>query len=184
MPRGPRQKAQVFFFRCFLGLFSKMKVLTVVLTWSYRTKRTWKPNVQRKKYYSQVLEQTLQLNFTTHALRCIDKAGGFDNYILNTKTSKLKSRKANELKKLMQKVQGCKQAGMPMEKIKESVFPKPKINCHTYVPRTFFDRFYFDWRGPRKQVIHCWNDSLKWDLVKVEYTSLEWDRAKATCHQY
>ncbi|EDO35933.1 predicted protein, partial [Nematostella vectensis] len=73
-----------------------------------KTKRAWKPNVHRKKYYSEVLEKNLSYNFTTHAMRCIDKAGGFDNYILNTKDSKLQSKAAIELKNLMSKVLSCK----------------------------------------------------------------------------
>ena len=38
-----------------------------------------------KRFVSQVLDETLTVPVTMHALRCIDKAGGFDNYILHTK---------------------------------------------------------------------------------------------------
>ena len=122
---------------------------------SYRTKRKWKPNVHRKKYYSEVLEKTLSYNFTTHAMRCIDKAGGFDNYILNTKASKLKSNSAIQLKNIMMKVKERKEAGIPMNQIKDEVYPLPKVNCHTPIIRTYSDRFYYDWKGPRKQVVYC-----------------------------
>jgi hypothetical protein len=101
-----------------------------------------------------VLEKTLSYNFTTHAMRCIDKAGGFDNYILNTKDSKLHSRAAIDLKKLMNKVLGSKNEGMEMDEIREKVFPQPKVSCYTYIPKNYTDRFYFDWRG-RKQVVYC-----------------------------
>jgi len=87
-------------------------------------------------------------------MRCIDKAGGFDNYILNTKDSKLHSKAAIDLKKLMNQVIKNKEEGMSIEEIKEKVFPQPKVNCHTYIPRKYTDRFYFDWRG-RKQVVYC-----------------------------
>ncbi|XP_031575442.1 uncharacterized protein LOC116309048 [Actinia tenebrosa] len=119
-----------------------------------KTKRSWKPNVQRKKYYSEVLEKTVSYNFTTHAMRCIDKAGGFDNYILNTKDSKLHSRAAIDLKKLMNKVLVCKNEGMEIDEIKVKVFPQPKVSCHQYIPKDYTDSFYFDWRG-RKQIVHC-----------------------------
>lgn len=101
-----------------------------------------------------MLDKTVSYKFTTHAMRCIDKAGGFDNYILNTKDSKLHSKTAIDLKKLMSRVIDSKQQGMTMDEIKEKVFPQPKVNCHTYIPRKYTDRFYFDWRG-RKQVVYC-----------------------------
>ena len=115
----------------------------------------WKPNVVRKTYYSEVLEQKMRFQFSTHALRCIDKAGGFDNYIINTKEKWLHSRTAIEMKRLMFEVLKCKEQGMPMSQIKKEVFPKPKVSRHVYIPRTYDTRFYFDWKGPRKQVIFC-----------------------------
>lgn len=120
-----------------------------------KTKRVWKPNVVRKTYYSEVLEQKMRFQFSTHALRCIDKAGGFDNYIINTKEKWLHSRTAIELKRLMFEVLKCKEQGMLMSQIKKEVFPKPKVSRHVYIPRTYDTRFYFDWKGPRKQVIFC-----------------------------
>ena len=98
----------------------------------------------------------MRFQFSTHALRCIDKAGGFDNYIINTKEKWLHSRTAIELKRLMFEVLKCKEQGMPMSQIKKEVFPKPKVSRHVYIPRTYDTRFYFDWKGPRKQVIFCW----------------------------
>ena len=121
----------------------------------HRTKRVWKPNVVKKKYYSQILEQTMRFEFSTHALRCIDKAGGFDNYIINTKVKWLHSRTAIELKKLMLEVLKCKEQGMPMSQIRKEVFPQPKVSKHVHIPKTYTTRFYFDWRGPRKQVVYC-----------------------------
>ena len=120
-----------------------------------RTKRVWKPNVVRKTYYSQVLEQYMRFQFSTHALRCIDKAGGFDNYIINTKEKWLHSRTAIELKHLMLEVVRCKEHGMAMSEIRKEVFPKPKVSRHVHIPKTFTTRFYFDWKGPRKQVVYC-----------------------------
>ncbi|KAK9831689.1 hypothetical protein WJX74_006275 [Apatococcus lobatus] len=56
-----------------------------------KTRRSWKPNVQRKKLYSDALQTMVSLKVTTHALRCIDKAGGLDNYILQSSPNKLQS---------------------------------------------------------------------------------------------
>ena len=50
-----------------------------------KTRRTWSPNVQIKTFQSQVLGRSCRFNVTAKAIRCIDKAGGFDNYILRTK---------------------------------------------------------------------------------------------------
>jgi len=57
--------------------------------------------VVKKKLYSPTLDKTLQLRVTPHTLRCIDKAGGFDEYIMNTKDKDLDSNLAIGLKKSM-----------------------------------------------------------------------------------
>ncbi|GLJ17207.1 hypothetical protein SUGI_0297980 [Cryptomeria japonica] len=54
-----------------------------------KTKRTWKPNVQNKRLFSLILDQFIRVKVTTHAIRCIDKAGGIDEYLLKTPTRKL-----------------------------------------------------------------------------------------------
>lgn len=74
-----------------------------------RTKRKWKPNIQTKRLLSDELDevaapvavcvighgprfkvcchplQLIKLRVSTHALRCIDKAGGLDSYIMGLK---------------------------------------------------------------------------------------------------
>jgi len=47
-----------------------------------KTKRKFKPNVFRKRLYSEILDDMLRFHLTTSALRSIDKAGGLDNYLL------------------------------------------------------------------------------------------------------
>jgi large subunit ribosomal protein L28 len=54
-----------------------------------RTRRTWKPNVQDKRLFSYVLDRHIRVKVTTHALRCIDKAGGIDEYLLRTPYQKM-----------------------------------------------------------------------------------------------
>jgi len=41
------------------------------------------------------------MQVTAHALKCIDKAGGLDNYVLNTPVAKMMSLKGMELKEKM-----------------------------------------------------------------------------------
>ncbi|KAK7404679.1 hypothetical protein VNO78_05635 [Psophocarpus tetragonolobus] len=54
-----------------------------------KTKRTWKPNVQEKRLFSYILDRHVRVKVTTHALRCIDKAGGIDEYLLKTPYRKM-----------------------------------------------------------------------------------------------
>ena len=41
------------------------------------------------------------MQVTAHALKCIDKVGGLDNYVLNTPVAKMMSLKGMELKEKM-----------------------------------------------------------------------------------
>lgn len=49
------------------------------------TKRTFKPNVFKKRVYSEILDEMIPFHLTTSALRSIDKAGGLDNYLLTSR---------------------------------------------------------------------------------------------------
>ena len=82
----------------------------------------------------------MRFEFSTHVLRCIDKAGGFDNYIINTKDKWLHSRTAIELKKLMLEVLKCKEQGMPMSQIRKEVLPQPKVSKHVHIPKRYTTR--------------------------------------------
>jgi len=76
-----------------------------------KTRRKWKPNSHWVKLYSEALDTRIQLKATSKALRCIDKAGGLDSYLLNTKPELVGSRYGNWLKgKIMtQRVENKKQ---------------------------------------------------------------------------
>ncbi|MQL75542.1 hypothetical protein Taro_007897 [Colocasia esculenta] len=54
-----------------------------------KTRRSWKPNVQEKRLFSYILDRHIRVKVTTHALRCIDKAGGIDEYLLKTPYNKM-----------------------------------------------------------------------------------------------
>ncbi|CAO3643451.1 unnamed protein product [Cunninghamella blakesleeana] len=70
-----------------------------------KTRRNWLPNVQSKKLYSEALDCFFDLKVTTSVLRTIDKKGGLDKYLLETKDKNLQSLKAIELKSLLLKQQ-------------------------------------------------------------------------------
>ena len=56
-----------------------------------KTRRTWDPNVRNVHLYSETLDRKIGLRVTSNTLRCIDKAGGLDYYVLNTKEKDLNS---------------------------------------------------------------------------------------------
>ncbi|CBQ71833.1 related to MRPL24-mitochondrial ribosomal protein, large subunit [Sporisorium reilianum SRZ2] len=54
-----------------------------------KTARTWAPNIQSKKLWSDTLEQFVRAKVSTSALRTMDKLGGLDRYLANTRGEKL-----------------------------------------------------------------------------------------------
>ena len=50
-----------------------------------KTKRKFRPNVFKKRLYSEILDEMIQFHLTASTLRSVDKAGGLDNYLLKTK---------------------------------------------------------------------------------------------------
>lgn len=50
-----------------------------------KTRRKFKPNMFKKRVYSETLDEMIRFHLTTSTLRAIDKAGGLDNYLLTSK---------------------------------------------------------------------------------------------------
>lgn len=46
-----------------------------------KTARTWRPNIQNRNIYSDILEKDVKAKVTTRALRTIRKYGGLDTYL-------------------------------------------------------------------------------------------------------
>ncbi|GAQ08222.1 54S ribosomal protein L24, mitochondrial [Aspergillus lentulus] len=55
-----------------------------------KTRRFWKPNVRRKKLWSEALGEYLYIKVTRKALRTIWKSGGLDNYLLDDRPGRIK----------------------------------------------------------------------------------------------
>ena len=55
-----------------------------------KTRRSWKPNVRRKKIESEALGESVFIKVTRRALRSIYKAKGLDNYLLSDRPTRLK----------------------------------------------------------------------------------------------
>ncbi|KAF0852325.1 mitochondrial ribosomal protein L28 (bL28m) [Andalucia godoyi] len=89
------------------GLYAGRTILTGnnVSFSERKTRRLWKPNVQYKNMYSETLGQSIRMQVTAHALRCIDKAGGLDAYLLASRKSELNSVVGERLRKFVHIVQ-------------------------------------------------------------------------------
>ncbi|KAJ7684541.1 hypothetical protein DFH06DRAFT_10191 [Mycena polygramma] len=55
----------------------------------HKTRRSWLPNVQRKRLFSDTLESHVRVKVTTAALKTIKKKGGIDNYLMQTSAALL-----------------------------------------------------------------------------------------------
>ena len=94
-----------------------------------RTKRAWRPNIQKKRFYSYILGTKLQLRVTCAAMRCIDKAGGFDSYIYHTPDKKLGSKLGSALKQRMFAIVKKYPDIQPPPLVKR--YPRPPRNLQT-----------------------------------------------------
>ncbi|KAI9471542.1 hypothetical protein LPJ78_002450 [Coemansia sp. RSA 989] len=65
----------------------------------HKTRRIWLPNIQKVAVFSKILNEKLKINMTTRVLRTIEKKGGLDNYLLQTKDKKINSEFGLQLKK-------------------------------------------------------------------------------------
>ena len=78
-----------------------------------KTKRKFKPNVFRKRLYSEMLDEMIQFHVTTSALRTIDKFGGLDNYLMRSRHVKDELGEGGAAKKrLLSHINYCKRHGL------------------------------------------------------------------------
>ena len=54
-----------------------------------RTKRRQLPNLQSRKFFSDVLGETVRIRLTTNAIRTVEKHGGLDEFLCNYKKHKM-----------------------------------------------------------------------------------------------
>lgn len=83
-----------------------------------KTRRKFKPNVFKKRLYSEILNEMIPFHATTSALRSIDKMGGLDNYLLNCGEDKVKKGSEGWVvrHRILQKIDSCHQRGEPVLK--------------------------------------------------------------------
>ncbi|KAJ2358819.1 hypothetical protein IWW50_000796 [Coemansia erecta] len=74
----------------------------------HKTRRTWLPNIQKVTLFSSLLNTKMRINLTTRVLRTIDKKGGLDNYLLETKDKNINSEFGLRIKQQLLEAQQAK----------------------------------------------------------------------------
>jgi len=72
-----------------------------------KTRRRFEPNIKIVKCHSELMGQEYKLKVVARCLRSIEKAGGFDSYMLNAKVFKMSDNAKSirkEIKKIKDKV--------------------------------------------------------------------------------
>lgn len=69
-----------------------------------RTRMRQLPNVQSSSFFSKTLGRVLKFRATTHAIRCIDKAGDIDHWLLKSPNSLILNPQAIALKKKIRRI--------------------------------------------------------------------------------
>ncbi len=67
-----------------------------------KTRRSFEPNLQSVRLYSNTLKRNIRLRIATSTLRTIDKKGGLDEFLLGFRNAKLAD-KAKKLKRTILK---------------------------------------------------------------------------------
>ena len=57
-----------------------------------KTKRRFLPNLKKVTFKSELLKRNIKLNVSNSAIRSVDKKGGFDLFLKNTKSKNLSFR--------------------------------------------------------------------------------------------
>ena len=65
-----------------------------------KTKRRFYPNLHNVSFFSEVLGKKIKLKVTSRGIKTVEKNGGIDKYLLNSKNSKLNS-ETRKLKKIL-----------------------------------------------------------------------------------
>ena len=65
-----------------------------------KTKRRFFPNLQNTSFFSEILGKKIKLKTTSKGIKTVEKNGGIDKYLLNSKNSKLNN-ETRKLKKIL-----------------------------------------------------------------------------------
>ena len=96
----------------------KTRTKNLVSHSNIKTKSKSLVNVQSKRFFSSHLKQSFQFKVSTHAVRQIDKWGGFDVFMMRQKDQLLSPKALKVKKQLLKKTAGKK--AVKKEKINEA----------------------------------------------------------------
>ena len=65
-----------------------------------KTKRRFFPNLQNTSFFSEILGKNIKLKVTSKGIKTVEKNGGIDKFLLNSKNSKLNA-ETRKLKKIL-----------------------------------------------------------------------------------
>ena len=65
-----------------------------------KTKRRFFPNLQNTSFFSEILGKNIKLKVTSKGIKTVEKNGGIDKFLLNSKNSKLNN-ETRKLKKII-----------------------------------------------------------------------------------
>ena len=65
-----------------------------------KTKRRFYPNLQNVSFFSEILGKKIKLKVSSRGIKTVEKNGGIDNYIINSKNVNLTS-ETKKIKKLI-----------------------------------------------------------------------------------
>ena len=65
-----------------------------------KTKRRFYPNLHNVSFFSEILGKNIKLKVSSRGIKTVEKNGGIDNYIINTKNMNLTS-ETKKIKKLI-----------------------------------------------------------------------------------
>ena len=65
-----------------------------------KTKRRFFPNLQNASFFSEILGKNIKLKVTSKGIKTVEKNGGIDKFLLNSKNSKLNN-ETRKLKKIL-----------------------------------------------------------------------------------
>ena len=65
-----------------------------------KTKRRFFPNLQNSSFFSEILGKNIKLKVTSKGIKTVEKNGGIDKFLLNSKNSKLNT-ETRKLKKIL-----------------------------------------------------------------------------------
>nr|GEW29545.1 54S ribosomal protein L24, mitochondrial [Tanacetum cinerariifolium] len=121
-----------------------------------KTRRNWKPNVQEKRLFSYILDRHIRVKVTTHAIRCIDKAGGIDEYLLKTPYKKMDTEMGliwkAKIEKMYEDLGGMQVIFLPQEEETKLADEFKQMRIEKTVSRRDARRKAYGWSPKHEQI--------------------------------